>query len=281
MLNVSRRGLTLTEVMLSLVMTLVVTGAIYSLLLSSQRLTLAQGQRISVQSSVRAGSLILLHELSELGTVTGGTPAQNDIIAFGPSAITYRAARGIGFICQTPAPTVIRVARNTFSGHRDPQAGRDEAYVFVPGNPVNATADAWVAVNIVQVATVSMCPGNLPAITLTVFGSPSAEALEVGTPVRIMELMELRFYRADERSWLGARSVSSGEAIQPLIGPLADVNGFDLEYLDGFGAPTADRTGIRSIRVRLRGSLESRGELGPPLDEELVTQVALRNSLTP
>ena len=279
MLNASRRGFTLTEVMLSLFMTLVVTGAIYSLLLSTERLTRAQGQRISLQSSVRAGSLILLHELSELGTVTGGTPAQNDIVAVGPSAITFRAMRAMGFICQTPAPAVIRVARNSFSGQRDPQAGRDEAYVFVPGNPVAATGDAWVAVKIVQVATASACPGNLPAITLMLSGSPSVEAVEVGTPVRITELMELRLYRADERSWLGARSVSSGEAIQPLIGPLADVNGFDLEYLNGIGAPTTDRTGIKSIRVRLRGMLESGGGLGSSLEEELVTQVALRNSL--
>lgn len=279
MLNLSRRGFTLAEVMLSLFMTLVVTGAIYSLLLGTQRLTRAQGNRISLQSSVRAGSLILFHELSGLGTVTGGTPAQNDIVATGPSAMTYRAMRGMGFICQTPGPTVIRLARNTFSGYRDPQAGRDEAYVFVPGNPVDATGDAWVALKIVHVAMTSACLGNLPGITLTVSGSPSPESLEAGTPVRITELMELRLYRADERSWLGMRSVSSGEAIQPLVGPLADVKGFALEYLDASGAPTIDPTGIKSIRIRLRGMLESGGdELGPPLEEELVTQVTLRNS---
>jgi prepilin-type N-terminal cleavage/methylation domain-containing protein len=280
MLSVYRRGFTLVEVMLSLFLTLVVTGAIYSLLLGTQRVTLAQGQRISLQSSIRAGSFILLHEFSELGTVSGGTGAQNDIIASSPSAVTYRAMRGVGFICQMPAPSVIRVARSTFSGHRDPQAARDEAYVFVPGKPTTAAGDAWVAVKIVQVATASTCPGNVAAITLTVASPPSAEMLEVGTPVRITELMELRLYRAEGRSWLGARSVSSGEAIQPLIGPLADAKGFDLEYLDGFGVPTNDRTRIRSIRSRLRGILESGGvELGSPLDEELVTQVALRNSL--
>jgi prepilin-type N-terminal cleavage/methylation domain-containing protein len=276
-----RAGFSLVEVLLSLVITLVVTGAIYSLLLTTQRVTRAQAQQIGLQSTVRAGSFVVLSELGELSTLFGGTPEQNDILAITPSALTYRAQRGIGFICQAPSATEIRLARSSFSGRRDPQAGRDEAYVFVPGNPGTATGNSWVPLKITSVAVTAPCPGAQgPAITLTLSSSPSSALVEAGTPVRITELMELRQYRAEGRSWLGARSVSSGEAIQPLLGPLSETGGLELEYLDGTGAAITDKTGIKSIRVTLRGTAEAGGAYAPA-DEELITQVTLRNALAP
>jgi hypothetical protein len=215
--------------------------------------------------------------------VEGGTANQNDIVAFGPSTITYRAMRGIGFICQAPSATTIRLARGSFSGHRDPQAGRDEAYGVVPGNPDAQTKDSWVPAKIAGVATDAQCPGGLGAgITLTVSAGAALGISETGTPVRITELMELKLYRSEGRSWLGARSVSTGEAIQPLVGPLSDGHGFQLEYLDGAGAPTADRTRIKSIRARLKGTTDD-GTVArdAPVEEELITQVTLRNSMRP
>jgi prepilin-type N-terminal cleavage/methylation domain-containing protein len=271
------RGFTLVESMLALTVTLVVTGATYNLLLNTQRLTRAQNARVALQSSVRAGVLIVANELSEVSAVSGGSTAQNDVLALGAHAVTYRATRGIGFICHTAAPAVIRLTRNSFSGHRDPQAGRDEALVFVPGDSAAGSEDTWVAVKIAGIATTLACPGGAPGITLTLAASPSPLPLENGTPVRLAEPMELRLYEADKIWWLGARSVTTGEAIQPLVGPLAR-EGFRLEYLDRLGAPTIDRTAIRSIRVTIR-AIEAAAEATRPLiEEELTTHIALRNS---
>jgi len=273
-----RRGFTLPEIMLALVVTLLVTGAIYNLLVATQRVTRAQTERIALQSTIRAGSLVVLNELSELSTAIGGTPDQNDVLAMSPTAITYRAMRGTGFICHVAGPAIIRLAQGSFSGHRDPQAGRDEAYVFVPSHSSPEVEDSWAAVQIVSVTSALPCPAGLgPGITLTLSASPSADPIEPGTPVRITELMELRLYRADDAAWLGARAVSTGEAIQPLVGPLADTGGFGLEYLDSRGVPTTNRSSITAIRVTLRAILDSeRG--GAQASEELVTRVPLRNS---
>ena len=272
-----RRGFTLVEVMLALAVTLIVTGATYNLLLNTQRLTRAQSARVALQASVRAAALIVGNELGDLNTVSGGSASQNDVLALGPHAVTYRAARGVGFICQTAGPTVIRVARSSFSGHRDPQAGRDDALVFVPGDSAAGSEDAWVAVTIASVATTLACPGGGPGITLTLSASPSSLLLEEGTPVRLVEPMELRLYASDGSWWLGARAVNTGEAIQPLAGPLA-AGGFQLEYLDGLGGITADRTRIRSIRATIRGVEAAPEATRPHLEEELITQVALRNA---
>jgi hypothetical protein len=109
--------------------------------------------------------------------------------------------------------------------------------------------------------------------------------LAIGTPLRIYEIMELRLYRSDGESWLGARSVSSGENIQPMLGPLMPVNGLQLEYLDGLGGPTSDVTAVKSVRITVRGisqgAVNGTGDQSPlaRLEEALVTQVVLRNAL--
>jgi prepilin-type N-terminal cleavage/methylation domain-containing protein len=280
MLTRARRGFTLVEVMVSLALTLVVAGALYSVLLSTQRITRAQAQRVDLQSNLRAGALLVLGELRELSTVPAGTAGQNDILAAGSSAVVYRAMRGVGFICSAPSATTLRIARSSFSGARDPQAGRDELLILSEDSTAAVAEDSWLATSIVSVGTGSPCPGALgPGITLTVPAGASVAVPEIGTPVRVAEVMELRLYESEGKSWLGARSVSSGETIQPLVGPLTEGSGFGLEYLDATGIPTLDRTSIRSIRITVRGTIDGGGVGNSlPVEEELVTQVALRNA---
>jgi hypothetical protein len=110
--------------------------------------------------------------------------------------------------------------------------------------------------------------------------------IPVGTPVRFYEVMELKLHQADGKSWLGARSISAGEAIQPVLGPLVDGNGFQLEYLDAGGAITADRTAIKSIRITIRGISDGAVNAGVEgslthVQDSLVTQVTLRNAFRP
>jgi hypothetical protein len=283
MLTRFRGGFTLAEVMISLVLTLVVSGTLYNLLFTTQRVTRAQAQRVELQSNVRAGSLIVVSELRELSAFPGGSATRNDILVAGSTALVYRAMRGLGFSCGTPSAAAVRIARSTFTGHRDPQAGRDEALVFLEDRAAAGADDIWLGTKIVGVATGAACPGGGgPAITLTVPPGAPVAGLVAGTPVRITETMELRVYESEGRAWLGARSVSSGEAIQPLVGPLTRGSGFRLEYLDGAGAPTSDRTSIKSIRVALRGTTEAGGAGSTePVEEELIARVALRNAIQP
>ena len=96
-----RRGFTLIEVLLALVIMGVVTGAIYRLLNTNQRLSLAQAEQVNLQSNVRTGSLVVPNELRELNTVLGSLDAtRNDVTVANADGITYRAMRGLGFLCQ-------------------------------------------------------------------------------------------------------------------------------------------------------------------------------------
>jgi prepilin-type N-terminal cleavage/methylation domain-containing protein len=277
-----RRGFTLIEVLIALVIMGLVTGAIYGLLSTNQRLAVAQAEQVSLQSNVRTGSLVVPNELRELNTVLAGTTEQNDIIVKDPDLIQYRAMRGLGFVCEATVAgaTQVKIASATWTGLRQPNAARDDMYLFVDGDPNKATDDAWLQAAVTGVASaVNTCGGN-PGMTLTVAPVP---AVPVNTPVRLFEVMELKLHQDGGEWWLGARSVSAGDAMQPVLGPLTN-NGFQLVYLNGAGVATADAKAVKSIRITVQGLTADAvrsggyGAMGRP-EETLVTQVVLRNSI--
>jgi prepilin-type N-terminal cleavage/methylation domain-containing protein len=282
-----RRGFTLIEILIALVVMGIVSASIYKLLNSTQRLSRAQTEQVSLQSNVRTGSLVVPNELRELNTVLAGGADRNDILSMPASGdfIRYRAARGFGFVCQAPTTTEIRILKATYSGFRVP-ISTDYLYLFSEGaSEDKAIDDVWLKIagplNVTENA--NGCGAGLPGYTIT-FPVSAIPATPVRTPVRFYEEMELQLYVADGRSWLGARSLSAGQPMQPLLGPLTAANGFQLQYLNSAGAATVDPTAVRAIKVTVRGETDQmvrqngEGAFIRP-QEALVTQVLLRNSV--
>jgi prepilin-type N-terminal cleavage/methylation domain-containing protein len=282
MLTARARGFTLIEIMVATIMMLIVSGAIYQTLTVTQRLSRAQSQQVNVQSSVRSAAVVLANEFRPLGAGLGLSGSESDLASIGPTAVIYRAERGFGVLCQTASSSRIQLGQPSFSGHRDPQPGRDSASVFVEGNPASPGDDAWISVAITAVGAGSCPGGSGPAINLAISPAAVLEGAPPGTPVRIHEMVELRLYSSEGRSWLGMRSVSSNESIQPLSGPLRQGDGLRLEYLSEAGIPTGVRSDVRSIRFSLRGESEGTADLGAysgePIAEELSSQLVLRNA---
>jgi prepilin-type N-terminal cleavage/methylation domain-containing protein len=279
----NHRGFTLVEVLVAMVVMLTVTGAIYKLLYTSQRLSNAQAAQTDMQSNERAASLIVPSELRELSTVAGGTAAQNDILDAQPTSIRYRAMRGTGFVCQ-PAAGLIRIWQSTWSGYRQPQPTRDSAFVFFQTDPTTGSDGTWQMTSITAVTTATNCPDGTPGYTLTVPGLPAPAA---GVPVHLFEDMELGLYVNGGKSWLGARSVSMSEASQqPVLGPLKETTGFTLKYYDQDGVTeTTDKTRIRSIRITIKGitngpvSTSGGSSTIAVAEDSVVSLVTLRNAL--
>jgi prepilin-type N-terminal cleavage/methylation domain-containing protein len=279
------RGFTLVEVLLALVIMGVVTGAIYSLLVNSQRLSVAQAEQVHLQSNVRTGSLLVPNELRELNTVVGGAVDQNDILAgSNANTILYRAMRGMGFICTAPAANQLVIAQNTWTGLRAPNAARDDIYVFNDQGDDDTSNDLWQQLVLTAVtAGAASCDGATPGYTLDAAGVPAAAI--VNTPVRVFEQMRLQLYAEGGEWWLGAQSVVDA-GLQPILGPLT-ANGFALRYLDANGNETpGNLANVRSVEVTVQGLTEDNvriggsGSLGRP-QEALLTQVMLRNSIRP
>lgn len=277
--QVTRRGFTLVELTAALVLLGLVSGSIYRLLVTQQRLAQLQVERMSLQANLRAGVGLLTAELREVGVGSRET----DIQALGPDSITYRAMRTTAFACEVSA-TNVRILTGWF-GYRWPQAGRDSLLLFVEGDSTIASDDHWVAAPIMAVSAGTAC-GSRPAVDLTTAIDLTAvplTSIQLDAPVRTFEVMQLKLYSSGGRHWLGARSVSAGETIQPVLGPLT-ATGLTLTFGDSTGAPTGDPRRVRSVAVALHAvtdRLVRSGAAEGPLalaQDSVVALVTLRNA---
>jgi type II secretory pathway pseudopilin PulG len=278
------RGFTLVELLLAMVLALLIGGVAHGLLRNAQRLSRTQAERMGLQENVRVAALVLAGEL-------GGS----DLLAIEPGAVTYLADRGGGDVCGVVpgALAEVVVVASSWTSPRAPRS-TDSLLVFVESDPGTGSDDAWAHLGIVSVAGRG-CPGGQAGIALRVAVpvtlDPAALArITPGSPARLAEVMQMRYYSSGGKSWLGMRSVGTGEAIQPVAGPLADssagIRGLTLAYHDASGAPTSDPVAARSVDIALLG-VTDRPIHGRQLSRAtvdsfpLTTRVALRNAPHP
>lgn len=295
----NHRGFTLIELLISLVVLGIVTASLFKLVTTSQRVSRAQTERVTLQSNIRAASIVLPSELRQINAISGGVTARQDIISTpSPNATTlqFRAMRGLGFVCTAPiaAGSELRIygppasswQPPSFSGLRAPQAIRDSAFVFLEGaDPDISSDDGWLGVRISNVAT-GPCADGSTGYVLTI--SPARPDSLVGAslrgPVRTFEDMEYGLYPSGGEYWLGARSISMSEAsMQPVLGPLTS-DGLAFNFFDGNGVATTNRSLVKSIQITLMGVTDQAIVVGSNtktayVRDTLVSQVVLRNAL--
>ncbi|HEX4814950.1 MAG TPA: prepilin-type N-terminal cleavage/methylation domain-containing protein [Nonomuraea sp.] len=300
-----RHGFTLAELIVALALALAVAGLVHEQLLRSRRLARAQVERSAMQENTRAAALILSGELGALGYDAIGAEAaaslgaaagqRSDLLALAPGAATYLAERGGGLVCGVVAgaPGEVWIASSSYTGLRAPRP-TDSLLLFVESDPATGLDDAWIHFGVASTAAAA-CASGEPAMAVRVapaapLGADALLRVTAGSPVRLAEVMELRYYASGGKSWLGMRSVSTGEAITPVAGPFADssgaVRGMTLRWLDGSDAPTSDPAAVRMVEVGLVGVTDQPIH-GRDLRRALVDtlpltlRVALRNALGP
>ena len=287
--SLKRRGFTLVELLVALVLLGIVTTAIYRVLVNNQRMYQSQTQRIDLQQNIRAAATILPAEFRELNAFDG------DIKAMGADSIQIRAMRQFGVVCTAPVLNAgivtgkFLVLRNEIlMGSRAFQTG-DSVLVFDEGSEDNRNDDAWAVGRVTSVVTAAItCPDGRAGTRLNVdfaaFGAPLvnlANAIPAGAAVRGFEIVTYKIYQAADGLWyLGL--ITPGNAVQPLVGPLASNTGLRFNYFNGVGAVAAVPTSVAQIEIIVRGrtaqaiQLPSGGRVTPV--DSVVTRVALRNN---
>jgi len=292
-----RRGFTMIELLVALVLLGLVSAAIYRVLVNNQRLYMAQTQRIDLSQNIRAAATILPAEFRELDAFDG------DIAFMSATQLDIRAMRWLSFVCVPPAldgnnlgkQMIIRgglVGEPMYFGSRPIRENTDSLLIYNDGNQTIRSDDYYVPGRIAATPGKQDCPavGAVPVMPGTriifdgnfLFGTNVAGAITMGAPVRGFERVTYRLYQpAGDTSWyIGLQP--AGQTIQPLIGPVL-ANGLTFQYFNAAGNVTAIRTQVAriDITVRARTSAPVRSGGQAPLRaivDSISTSVALRNN---
>ena len=294
----ARRGFTMVELLVALVLLGLVSAALYRVLVNNQRLYMAQTQRIDLSQNIRAAANILPSELREIDASEG------DIIAMSPTRLEIRAMRWIGFACVAPVlggalnpvTMVIRggaPGQPLFFGARGMNVVSDTMLIYYDGDQTSRNDDYWARGTFTGVAPAAVnCPdptappqpGQLVTFNLNLLGLGinAAGAIPVGAPVRGYEHVIYQLYQpaGDTSFYIGFQP--AGGTMQPLVGPVL-TNGLTFQYYAADGSVTAVKNQVArvDITVRARTTSAIRGGGQAPaatVVDSISTSVALRNN---
>ena len=270
-MSLTRRGVTLTELLVALVLFGVLSLAVVSVMRPTLTGYRATVQGIDRRQNLRIAAAFLPAELRELDAADG------DLVAMQPTAITIRAARQFGALCRDqpagPAGSASLVLSDALRyGLRNFDPAGDSLWIL------GGDDDRWVGGGVTALGA-APCADGRPGLRLGVT-LPATDGFACGAPVLGFETVTYKLYRSSEdgRWYVGEQE---GASLQPLLGPVTP-NGLAFAYLDSSGTPTADPTRVRLIDVRVRAATvepirDASGHLLQPVDS-LVTLVALRNN---
>lgn len=272
-------GFTIAELLVYLLISVIVIGGVYQILIGQNRLFVKQRELQDVRGTLRAAGNLLAFEVRQ------ASAADSDLYSIGTNSIAVRSLRSSAVVCGIHS-TQPRLGLYAVFGDSDLQGG-DSAMVFSAG-----ANDAWLLMPL-DSAWPSAGAGGVPFCswgdstttvpemvvqmdTVSGFGG-----VRVGAPLRVFQRAEYALYQDDGRWWLG-RKVNDDVNYAKLIGPMSSPtdSGLVFTYYDQFGNTTATPTDVRMVDIILRG--ESYGDVpsanGPPAAQEdsLSIRVSLR-----
>ncbi len=245
-----RGGFTLIEMLIGLVLLSLIGGVVVRIGLGAERSVRLAQAAAQTERSFDTALDFLESELADAGTDGSGT----DLVRVGRDSLTWRASRGVGLACLV-APTEVRLLQNQWSGPRYPQPGRDSLMLYVGADSTRADSVPWQVLPILGVST-GTCAGLSALVLHTAVDTSRASPgwLPSLVPARVFEVMQVRLYSSLGTWWFGTRSVSAGEGIQPVAGPLLP-GGLHFTFRDSTGQVTAAPGQVRSISAVLRGAV--------------------------
>lgn len=303
-----RRGITLPELMVVIVLLSLVVGGIMTVLIKQQRFYTGTSEIIETKGSARSAIDILSSELRALSTATrGGAPNEVDIYSLTDSSIVFRSPFGSTVICTidpararvTVPPTTMAAGNALTNFLATPRAG-DSLFVFDPGAQPGTMDDRWTRHALRADPATGVCPNAPVGLTTTAAEQAASITLEldpvlppdvgVGSAIRFFRTTAYSLYQEANSSWyLGysncpggicsAREVAAGPYLPYAMGGLG---GLAFTYFDSTGVATLDPRAVARIDITARAQSYSdldvahvRGKYA----DSLAVSIAVRNRI--
>lgn len=266
----ARRGFSLVELVVAMVLLGLVTSSVASVALSAVRTADRSRERARQEGVLRELAAVVEREVGDVA------PAR-DVAGFAAESVTYRAGRGSGFTCGVEGGAVV-LRDADYRAWRLPDAARDSLLVLLPADSLGPAT--WVISPLYANPTRGHCRDGTPGLRLALESSLVARAGAGDLPVRVFEWMRLRLYESGGSWWVGGRSLRPGDVIQPIAGPIA-ARGLSLSWLDAGAMPTLPAS-ARLLEIRLVAAASA--VTGPgrgTATDTLRAMVALRNGGAP
>jgi prepilin-type N-terminal cleavage/methylation domain-containing protein len=270
----ARRGLTILEVVIAMVVGGVVLALITNISVRQQRLFTDLTDGIALSGQLREAATILPIDLRAVSV------ASHDIREARDTSIELRGTIASGVVCDTITNgLIIAPIASGASGYASYLTSidvGDTAWVFTPTDSI----DDWRPYTVATVATstprqcaprgpqLSDSVRALSRVSIGVASRPASLSSTIGSPIRVTRPVRYSLYRASDGLWyLGEKDWSTSTArfntIQPVSGPFlsAASGGLTFTYLDStatrLATPVVDPTTIAAIRIALRGQTKN------------------------
>jgi prepilin-type N-terminal cleavage/methylation domain-containing protein len=274
--RVGRRGFTMIEIIVALVVGMMVLGSVVQLLIVQGRGYRKQREQVDVRETAREAAALLSWDLRQAAV------AGSQFAVMAPNSVTLHSARGVGTICGKhallaryglwkAAGNIQATVDDTALVYQLGRGGWNKLKISAVGTPaaMGVTACAW--------------PGSRPpdlVVEFAVTTKTDTSYIKIGAPFRSFRSVQYAEYQQNNRWWLG-RKVGAATSYELLTGPLVPPasNGLALTYYDTLGAVTANTGAVGSVAFTLRTESYKNTTIGSESayqHDSIATKVAVR-----
>ena len=280
-MSAERRGFTLVELIIVVVLGTLVLAAAMQVLVTNQRTYTAQTAQIQAQQSTRAAMDVLFGELREISAQGG------DLVTMSSHSLKVRTMRKFGVVCGVSAssPPVLTVTKVG-----DWFADQDSVFIFADNQTNISSDDDWVDAYVTAVDTSAVTCGSTTAQRLSFggqsgkFTAPGGDSVRTGAPMRSFVYYTYGLGTWEGKTYLGRLGRTGGGLLGassdkwvPLVGPLKATDGVEFVYLDSIGNVTATATEVRQIQVTVRTWSGAVDAVGHVVADSLTGTIYTRN----
>jgi type II secretory pathway pseudopilin PulG len=253
-MSLSRRGSSLFELLIALAVTGMLGTLAANILARAAFQLRDRSERMAAEHGLRVAASAVRSALESLGQ---DSMSGSDLLSNAAAGFSARATRAAGVACDvSPGRFLARAGSPWWNALRDPVAGRDS----ILAGALDSTG--WRVFPLTAAPRPGVCPDGAAALELpTASDSASMASLGPGSPLRVVESVELRLYSSPPDQWLGMRLLATGQFIQPFAGPLTPT-GFSLTYETRSGQAALLPADVASVSFRVEALTERAGGFG-------------------
>jgi prepilin-type N-terminal cleavage/methylation domain-containing protein len=295
-----RRGLSLVEIMVALVLLSIVATGIMTVVMRQQQFYRSATEVIDTRSQIRQAAAVVPVDIRGVSSVGG------DILTMTDSSLDVRGNIGSGLVCSHTLNSVTIPPINLANGRyfttflTRPKVN-DVLIIFDDLTPGNQDDD-WVPYTIAAIDSTTAGCTSFTDVTadagkyryVYTFTTNLSTTIIDGAPLRMARGVKYSVYKSatDGLWWLGYRECrgngSSCDAVQPVSGPYKPYvpndtinSGVSFVYRDSTGAITANKANVARVELFIHGQTQGAVALGggksKPYSDYMKVTIALRN----